>query len=55
MICDSSRGVDVVVERLRRHPANGQPALALPLVDVVHHHVSTEPEVGNLGGVMEIV
>lgn len=28
---------------------DGQPALAFPFIDVVHHHVSAEPKVGHLG------
>ena len=43
-----SRGVDVVIESLWRHPPDGQPALALPLVDVVGHHVAGEAEVSHL-------
>ena len=44
----NSRGVDIVVESLGRHPPDGQPALTLPLVDVVGHHVAGEAKVGNL-------
>ena len=43
-----SRGVDVVIEGLGRHPPDGQPALALSLVDVVGHHVAGEAEVCDL-------
>ena len=43
-----SRCVHVVIEGLGRHPPDGQPALSLPLVDVVRHHVTREAEVSNL-------
>ena len=43
-----SRGVDVVVESLGGHPPDGQPALTLPLVDVIGHHVTGEAKVSHL-------
>ena len=46
-------GVAVVVERLGRHPADGEAALGLALVDVVGHHVAGEAEVSHLAHLKE--
>jgi hypothetical protein len=44
----NSRGVDVVIEALWRHPSDGKPTLGFSLVNVVDHDVTRETKVCHL-------
>ena len=45
------RGVDIVIQSLRRHPPYRKSSLRLSLVNIICHHVSGEAKVSNLADV----